>query len=121
MMFIHESQIKAVYIHVGPVDFRKGINGLGCEVSQSFGDGVNGKNLFVFTNRKRDRIRILYWDDTGYALWHKVLEEDKFQWPIRSKEETIEVTSAQLTWLLSGLRIDAGTAHKKIEGARQFY
>lgn len=119
-MFIKEHEIKSVYIRVDPVDFRKGINGLGSEVDHSFGNSIDGKNLFVFTNRKKDRIKALYWDDTGYALWQKVLEESKFRWP-KSSDKSLEVTTDQLSWLLSGLSIEEVKPHRKIEQARQFY
>lgn len=120
-MFLQASDINAVYIYIAPVDFRKGIVGLGSEVNLSFGDKVSGKNLFVFTNRRRDKIRILYWDDTGFALWHKVLEAEKFRWPSRLNATPVKVTAEQLQWLLCGLSIDQGKPHTKLEVARHFY
>ena len=120
-MFIQPGEISAVYLHIDHVDFRKGINGLGCEVTMSFGDRSSGKNLFVFTNRQKNKIRILYWDDTGYALWHKSLDADRFKWPSDADIETLEITTDQLKWLLSGISIEEVKAHKKIDTARQFY
>lgn len=120
-MFIQPSEIGTVYLHIDRVDFRKGINGLGCEVTMSFGDRSSGKTLFVFTNRQKNKIRILYWDDTGYALWHKALDADRFKWPSNSDTETLEITTEQLKWLLSGISIEKAKPHKKIEVARQFY
>jgi len=120
-MFMQPSDVNSVFIHVGPIDFRKGINGLGCEVAEAFGDRFSGKNLFVFTNREKDRLRILYWDDTGFALWHKVLEQERFQWPKKLDAKTLKVSADQLRWLLAGLSIEEVNAHKKIDSARQFY
>ena len=120
-MFIQPGEICAVYLHIDRIDFRKSINGLGCEVTLSFGDRSSGKNLFVFTNRQNNKIRILYWDDTGYALWHKALDADRFKWPSNSGAATLKITTDQLKWLLSGLSIERVKAHKKIDEARQFY
>lgn len=120
-MFIQPSEINAVYLHVNKIDFRKGINGLGCEVTMSFGDSSSGKNLFVFTNSQKNKIRILYWDETGYALWHKALDADRFKWPSKPDVETLKITTDQLKWLLSGISIEKVQAHKKIDSARQFY
>lgn len=118
-MFIEPSQIKAVYIHVSPVDFRKGIVGLSSYVNLSFSESSGMKNLFVFCNRFRDKIRILYWDDTGYALWHKVLDEEKFRWP-KSDACEIRVTIDKFRWLLAGLSIDEVKPHEK-KNARALY
>lgn len=120
-MFIQPGEISSVYLHIDQIDFRKGINGLGSEVTMSFGDRSSGKNLFVFTNGQKNKIRILYWDDTGYALWHKSLDTDRFKWPSNSGTETLAITTDQLKWLLSGISIEKVQAHKKIDSARQFY
>lgn len=110
-MFLDPSQIKDVYIHIKPVDFRKGIYGLGAHVKHQFGDSISGKNLFVFCNRIKDKVRIIYWDDTGFALWHKVLESDKFKWPKRNVPEIV-VSQKELRYLLSGINIDLQKPHK---------
>lgn len=111
-MFIEPREIKEIYLHLEFVDFRKGIIGLCSHISEEFGDSVKGKNLFVFCNRSRDKLRVLYWDDTGYALWHKALESDKFKWPKNLGERFI-VSIEQLKWLLCGLSIEEVKPHKK--------
>jgi transposase len=112
-MFLYEKQINKVFIHVDPVDFRKGINGLGAYVTNELGNSIQGKNLFVFGNRKRDKIKVMYWDDTGYAIWQKALEEDKFRWPSSSEAEMI-VDAETLKFFLSGGEIIHQKIHKKI-------
>lgn len=62
-----------------------------------------GVSLFVFSCRRKKRIKILYWDRTGFALWYKRLEEDIFPWPIKLTEEIIELDHQQLEWLLDGV------------------
>jgi len=110
-LFLDPKDINNVFIHVKSVDFRKGIRGLGVYVNHKFGDSISGKNLFVFCNRHKDKIKILYWDDTGFALWHKVLESDRFKWPKRETEE-MEISAKELQYLLSGINIDEQKPHE---------
>ena len=83
-----------------PVDFRKAINGLSILVEQELALDPFAPKLFAFTNRKRDRIKLLYWDRTGFALWLKRLEKARFPWPA-SGEATL--TGRELNWLLDGI------------------
>ena len=91
-----------VFIHKEPVDMRRGINGL-CEIvqSQSMGD-LMGRNLFVFCGRRRHSIKVLYFDKSGFALWQKRLERDKFPWPRKLAEEVVVLSPEQFEWLLEG-------------------
>ncbi len=110
-MFIDTNRIDNVYVHIDPVDFRKGIFGLGVYVRHHFSDQPGKQNLFVFINQSRDRLRILYWDYTGFALWQKVLEKEKFKWPKRQMSE-INLSVSQLRYLLDGLDIDRERPHE---------
>ncbi len=67
-----------IYLHKAPVDFRKGINGLSLVVEQQMQLNPFSEALFVFCNRTRDKIKVLYWQHNGFCLWQKRLEEDKF-------------------------------------------
>ena len=62
-----------IYLHVGAVDMRKSFDGLFGVVSQSFGRDVRDGGLFLFMNRRRDRIKLLYWDTDGLVIWMKRL------------------------------------------------
>ena len=68
-------------------------------------------DLFVFCNRRRNIIKILYWDRNGFCLWHKRLEEHRFKWP-ESEQEILAIDQSRLQWLLYGL--DITDAHKKL-------
>jgi transposase len=81
---------------------RKAINGL-CQIVESEGMGdLMGPHLFVFTGRRRDVIKILYFDRSGFALWQKRLEKERFRWPKDHDSGLIRLTTSQLQWLLDG-------------------
>ncbi|NRA56468.1 MAG: IS66 family insertion sequence element accessory protein TnpB [Gammaproteobacteria bacterium] len=90
-----------IYLHRDIVDFRKSINGLSLTVEQELAMDVYSSALFVFCNKQRDKLKILYWDRTGFALWYKRLEKQKFKWP-KQGEQTMNLSEQQLKWLLSG-------------------
>lgn len=100
-----------VYLAVGSTDMRKAINGLSILVEQAMDLDPFSGDLFVFCNRKRTIIKILYWDHNGFCLWHKRLEEDKFKWP-QTGDEILMIGSKQLGWLLAGL--DYTSAHQRL-------
>jgi transposase len=77
-----------VYLCREVVDFRKSINGL---------------SLFVFCNRKRDKLKILYWERSGFVLWYKRLEKQRFPWPKRDTSDVLTMTGRELNWLLDGI------------------
>jgi len=65
----------SVYLCRQVVDFRKSINGLSAMVEEELGLDPFGPHLFVFCNRRRDKIKILYWERSGFVLWYKRLEK----------------------------------------------
>jgi transposase len=65
--------VESIYLHREPVDFRKSINGLSVIVEQQMQLSPFSNALFVFCNKKRDKLKVLYWDNTGFALWYKRL------------------------------------------------
>ncbi len=95
----------AIYLHRDAVDFRKSINGLVLIVEQGMQLSPFAPALFVFCNKNRDRIKVLYWDQTGFCLWYKRLEKEKFKWPRRTPVATLSLDEQQWQWLLSGYDI----------------
>lgn len=95
----------AIYLCRQAVDFRKSINGLALIVEQSMERNPFDEALYLFTNRARDKIKILYWDTTGFALWYKRLERNRFKWPCKNSTEYMELNGQQLQWLLGGFDI----------------
>ena len=67
-----------IYLHRDPVDFRKAINGLAVMVSEAMGLAPCEPAFFVFCNKHRTQLKVLYWDNTGFALWQKRLEKERF-------------------------------------------
>lgn len=102
-----------VYLAVGNTDMRKSIDGLSILVSQQLTlDPLSGQ-LFVFSNRRRTMIKVLYWYRNGFCLWQKRLEKEHFCWPV-SPEAVMEVSRRQLMWLLEGLEIHQRHAHRQL-------
>ena len=91
-----------IYLYRDGVDFRKSINGLVLIVEQVLGYSPFEQALYVFCNRGRDKLKVLYWDKTGFALWYKRLEQDKFKWPRQHASPTLCLSPDQWQWLLSG-------------------
>lgn len=95
-----------IYLHVGPVDMRKSFDGLFGIVSASFGRDVRDGGLFLFMNRRRDRIKLLYWDTDGLVIWMKRLEGGRFQ-DLTSPADSAHITldATELNMLLSGIEL----------------
>lgn len=103
-----------IYLHRNPVDFRKAINGLAVIVSEEMNLDVYKQALFVFCNKNRRQLKVLYWDDTGFVLWQKRLEKDKFKWPRKDVLETVTITYEQWQWLLRGFDFSKFKPHKQL-------
>jgi transposase len=103
-----------VYLGLGATDMRKSIDSLSILVSNHLKQDLFCGHLFVFCNRRRTILKILYWDRNGFCLWHKRLEQDKFRWP-ESEKQVYEMSSRELRWLIEGLDIHQAQAHGSLE------
>jgi transposase len=110
-MILDWSKVR-VFVKPGPTDMRKQINGLSLLVSEELQMDVFEGNLFLFCNKHKRILKIIYWDRNGFCLWLKRLEKDKFPWPTNQIEAT-EITQEQFHFLLQG--IDFWNAHKKLD------
>ena len=101
------STFPQVYVYRGLVDFRKSIDGLSLIVESELQMKPFSGAIFVFMHRRRDRVKLLYWDKTGFALWYKRLEEEKFSWfKIKpSKADAVTISTEELLWLIDGINI----------------
>jgi transposase len=91
-----------IFLAVEPADMRKGFDGLAQLVRERIAEDPLSGHLFVFRNRRRDRVKILYWDRDGFALWYKRLEKGTFRFP-EAKGGRVEVTPAEMAAVLEGL------------------
>ena len=92
-----------IYIYRPIVDFRKGIIGLASIVQDEMNLSPFDSSLFLFSNRHHNKLKALYWDSTGFALWYKILEQDRFKWPKHLVEENVTVDVVKLEEFLQGL------------------
>jgi transposase len=106
-----------VFLHTPPTDLRKGFDALCGLVTTAFAQDPTSGHLFLFLNRRRDRIKILYWDRDGLAIWYKRLETPgTFQIPVAPAEAmSIEMTSTQLALLLSGIDFKSARQRKRYQ------
>ncbi len=107
-MFRLDEALK-VYLHREFIDFRLNINGLALLVEQALGLAPFAPCAYVFSNRRRNRVKILVWDRNGYWLLLKRLGQDRFIWP--AAEAVSKLTVEQLHWLLQGIDIAVVLRH----------
>ncbi len=99
-----------VLVAVQPCDMRKGFNGLWAAVSERLGEDPKGGSLYVFSNRRHTRIKILYWDGTGLWVLTKRLEQGTFAWPKLAEPEQTELVlrPEALAMLTDGVDLRGG-------------
>jgi len=103
-----------VYLCASACDMRKSFDGLHALVTQSMELDAFAGHLFVFANRRRDRIKILYWDRDGFAVWAKRLEEGTYAMPLgEASEKRREITAAELGAILSGIDLSDAKRRKR--------
>ena len=102
-----------VYLAAGATDMRKQIDGLAALVADVLEQDPLSNSLFVFCNRGRDKLKILYWQRNGFWLWYRRLERERFRWPrADGNAKAVEVTARELRWLLDGLDIARVEGHR---------
>jgi transposase len=100
-----------IFLCSAPVDMRRGFDGLARMAEDVFRQAPTSGHLFVFRNRRRDRVKILYWDRDGFALWTKRLERGTFSIP-EADAAGVEIRSDELALLLGGIDL-AGARRRK--------
>ena len=110
-----EPRIDRIYLHRAPIDMRKQRCGLAALVQEVLKEDPFSGALFLFTSKRRDRIKALYWDRNGFVVIYKVIEgKERFAWPRHLDEESITLTSEQLQWLLDGYDVWKMKPHKSL-------
>lgn len=97
------------------VDFRKQMRGLSVLVQEELALDPFGVHLFAFCNRRRDHVKLLFWERNGFVMWQKKLEADRFPWPRKSNAAIIELSGRELNWLLDGMDVFAMKPHCELQ------
>lgn len=109
----------AIHLCVAPTDMRKGFDGLAALVREHLhGDPLSGA-WYVFRSRRGDRLKVLYWDADGYALWHKRLEAGTFEFPaVAPGVDRVEVSATSLSLILGGIDLASAKRRKRFTRER---
>jgi transposase len=111
-MIILPSAVR-IFLCTRPTDMRKSFDGLTGLVQECFGQDPLTGHLFLFVNRRGDRIKILYFDRDGLAIWYKRLEAGSFEIPAAAQRDGIELQPAQLAMILSGIDLKSARQRKR--------
>jgi len=106
-----------VYLAAGSTDMRKAVNGLMVLVQDVLEADPFSSHLFVFCNRLKDKIKILYWHNNGFWLLYRRLEKQRFWWPASGEQISVKITPRELGWLMEGLDITQIKAHTKVSSS----
>jgi len=106
-----------VYLCQETVDFRMQINGLSILVESVLSLDPFSPHAFAFCNRKRDKVKVLYWEGNGFVLWYKRFEKHRVYWPRENAEGVTQLTGRELNWLLDGYDLSKVKPHPKLSYA----
>lgn len=102
-----------VYLAAGTTDMRKAIDGLSVLVQDVLNEDPLSSHLFVFCNRTRNKLKVLFWHNNGFWLWYRRLERQRFWWPKSEAEaRVVELSVRELGWLLEGLDLTKTKGHE---------
>lgn len=104
---IHPHLSTKIYLAMTPVDMRKACDGLSVLVAEALKQDPRSGHLFIFYNRARNKIKCLFWDRNGFALYYKRLEKHSFKIPRPLPQECVLLDQRELHWLLAGLDFSA--------------
>ena len=107
-----------VFLYRLPTDMRKSFNGLVALTEAELKQDPLSGSLFVFLNRRRDRVKILYWGQTGFCIWYQQLQRGTYQLPDQESlddQDTLEVTRSQLSLILDGIDLTSARQRPRFE------
>ena len=96
-----------IYVATGATDLRRSVDGLSAVVRERFEVDPLSGHLFLFRNRRGDRLKILVWDRSGFWVLYKRLERGTFAWPVEVSAAPVELRSRDLLVLLAGVDVSA--------------
>jgi transposase len=111
------SPVVKIFVYGQPADLRRGYDGLAAIVQHAMQEDPLSGSLFVFVNRRGNRIKLLYWDDTGYAIWMKRLEMGSFELPKigHAASPSVKITPSQLALILDGIELSSVVRRKRYQ------
>ena len=104
-----------VFLYCPAADLRRGFDGLAAIVHEAMGEDPLSGSLYIFLNRRRNRIKLLYWDVDGYAIWMKRLERGSFELPRSADSDSVgvKITASQLSLILEGIELESVRRRKR--------
>ena len=106
-----------IFLAVQPADMRRGFDGLAALTQEVIGQDPLSGHLFVFRNRRGDRMKIIFWDRSGYCLWYKRLERGVFHVP-QSTTKSLEIEAAKLTLIQEGNDLTHAKQHRRFQRSK---
>lgn len=111
-----------VFLYRLPTDMRKSFHGLVALTESALMQDPLSGSLFVFVNRRRDRIKILYWGQTGFCIWYQQLQKGTYQLPDEAsleERQAVEVTRSQLSLILDGIDLSSARQRMRFRSQRE--
>jgi transposase len=108
------SGFQRYFLYRGSTDMRKGFNGLSGLVRAHIAHELLSGDVFIFLNKRRDRIKLLVWDRNGFVVWYKVLEQGTFELPA-AENDTLEMSWTDIQLLLEGIEIKSVKRRKRYQ------
>lgn len=106
-----------IFLYAKPTDMRKSFSGLAGIVRNELGKTPNDGSLFLFINRRQDKLKALYWDRDGMAVWYKSLEQGTFERIRQGGKPSVKLDAADLAMLLGGISIENAKRRKRLKAA----
>jgi transposase len=107
-----DAKVEKVYLYPKPINFRKSIDSLAALVELDIKAAVFDPVLFVFLNKPRNQVKVLYWERNGFCLWLKRLESEHFKTSPNCSDEAIVLTVQELNWLLDSFDLWRDRPHQ---------
>jgi transposase len=111
-----------VFLYRRPTDMRKSFHGLVALTESALKKDPLSGSFFVFVNRRRDRVKILYWGQTGFCIWYQQLQQGTYQLPSHDsldEQDTLEVTRSQLSLILDGIDLSSVRQRRRFQLRRE--
>ena len=104
-----------IFLYGQAADLRRGYDGLAAIVQEAMGEDPLSGSLFVFVNKRGNRIKMLYWNQDGYAIWMKRLERGSFELPRAANGQSprVKITASQLSLILEGIELASVRRRKR--------